>query len=782
MSRAARPSQAAADFRRWLNTASSLFVHAAAHNGGNTPKVRFVAPARRHHYRRNCRQSRRNRKTFCELPDFAVFTVGIVTSCGSVALRRTPNSNKKPSTRCSLRRRAVPSSKSLRRNGNLCRPRLERLEDRALLAPLADIVNVTPDPRTGPVGQVIVEFTDSLTGLPSAVTGVDPSDFTLTRNGINVPLAGAPFSGSGDTYAIDLSGVTIVDGLYVLTLKAAASGIIDGSSSALEQDAVDSWVIDSTGPAADIVDISPDPRNTAVGNVTINFSEPVSGVDVSDFSLTRSGAAVSLAGLVVNGSGSIYTLNLSTVTGLGGTYVLTLHASGSAIQDADGNPLATDASDTWVMDAPFIADIVDISPDPRNTSVGAVTINFKEDSTAGTPRSVTGVDIADFTLTRNGTSVSLAGLTVGGSGATYTLNLSTVTGAAGTYVLTLVASNSGITDANGFPLASNASDTWVNDTTVPTADIVDVTPDPRTTPVGNVTINFSEAVTGVSLSDFTLTRNGATVSLAGVPLSGSGASYTLNLTSVTGTVGSYVLTLVAAGSGIIDAAGNALAANASDSWTIDDAAENNDTLGTATELGRLTSPATFGPLALVDANDWYRFTTVTTGQPGDNVSISFSNAAGDLDLELYNLSGIRLRVSSTLNDREQVSLNGLPAGTYFIRVFGFHGAFNPDYTLTINAPRPIVDDAFEQNDTRSTASNLGTLTSTLTISNLALLDGQDWYRFVTTTKGVAGNLVAINFQNSRGNLNLELYNSSGVRIGASSGLSNREQISLAGRA
>src|SRR6185436_14584364 len=106
-------------------------------------------------------------------------------------------------------------------------------------------------------------------------------------------------------------------------------------------------------------------------------------------------------------------------------------------------------------------------------------INFNEN--------VSGVDINDFTLTRNGTAVSLAGLTVSGSGTSYSINLSTVTATAGTYILTLVAANSGITDGMGNALAGNASDTWVNDTTAPTADIVDVTPDPRNTPVGNVT-------------------------------------------------------------------------------------------------------------------------------------------------------------------------------------------------------------------------------------------------------------------------------------------------------
>lgn len=654
--------------------------------------------------------------------------------------------------------------------------RLEALEDRSLLAPLADIVNVSPDPRAMPVGQVVIDFTDSVTGLPTAVTGVDASDFTLTLDNKNVPLLGAPVTGSGDTWAIDLSSYTTVDGAYVLTLKSFESGIKDSSNQELAANAIDSWTIDSTAPVVDIVDISPDPRNTAVGAVSILFNEAVTGVDINDFSLTRNGVGVSLAGLVVSGSGASYTLNLSSVTSLSGTYFLTLHASGSGIQDTNGTALAADASDTWVTDAVAPTATFSAITTPRTTSVGTVAITFSE--------SVTGVDIADFTLTRNGTTVALTGLTVSGSGSSYSLNLTTITATPGTYVLTLVAANSGITDTSGNTLTGNTSATWVTDTTAPIATIVAVTPNPRTTPVGLVTVNFSEAVTGVNSTDFTLTRNGVNISMAGVPLTANATntSFTLDLSTVTTTVGSYVLTLVASGSGITDTAGNALAANAATSFSIDDAAENNDTLRTATELGRLSGANVYSGLSLIDQNDWYRFTTSLKGTAADSVSISFNNAKGNLDLQLYSVSGQLLKSSTGDGNTETISLSGRPAGTYYIRVYGKAGAINPEYTLTVNAPVVPVEDQFEQNDTRGTASNLGTMVSAATISDLALLDAHDWYRFSTTTAGTAGNSVGISFLNAKGNLDLELYNAAGTKIGSSLGSGNSELISLAGRA
>lgn len=126
-----------------------------------------------------------------------------------------------------------------------------------------------------------------------------------------------------------------------------------------------------------------------------------------------------------------------------------------------------------------------------------------------------------------------------------------------------------ITADDGHPGGTNAVTFTLTatDVTPPTAAFVPVSPDPRTNAAGTITLNFSEYVSGVNAGDFTLTRNGSPVSLAGLVITPiSEASYTLDLTAFTGTPGDYVLTLVAAGSGIMDTAGNALAANASDAF------------------------------------------------------------------------------------------------------------------------------------------------------------------------------------------------------------------------
>ncbi|MCE9629927.1 MAG: S8 family serine peptidase [Planctomycetia bacterium] len=115
-------------------------------------------------------------------------------------------------------------------------------------------------------------------------------------------------------------------------------------------------------PVADVIDVSPDPRTTAVSGVVVQFSTAVAGFDVGDLSLTRDGSAVSLAGVTVSTTDNVrWTVDgLATATTTAGTHVLTVVATGSGITSIDGGvPLAASASDTWVTQAAAIVDAGD---------------------------------------------------------------------------------------------------------------------------------------------------------------------------------------------------------------------------------------------------------------------------------------------------------------------------------------------------------------------------------------------------------------------------------------
>jgi len=244
--------------------------------------------------------------------------------------------------------------------------------------------------------------------------------------------------------------------------------------------------------------------------------------------------------------------------------------------------------------------------------------------------------------------------------------------------------------------------------------------------------------------------------------------------------GNYLANLINSGLVSKSIAGVASAPGTSPSALVDDSYEENDTRATARNLGTLTGSTTLSNLVMADGADYYSFTITSAATSAHSITMNFTHSQGDLDLRLLNSSGTILKRSEGVSNTETVSLSGLAAGTYFIQAYGYRAVTNPSYSLTINTPGPLADDAYENNDTQATASNLGTLTSATTINSLALADAADWFTFTTTGTGTSSDFVRINFTNSQGNLALELYNAAGTRIGSANGTGNSEQILLTG--
>ena len=117
-------------------------------------------------------------------------------------------------------------------------------------------------------------------------------------------------------------------------------------------------VVDTTLPAANIGDATPDPRTTPVTSLDIVFSEPVYGLDIADLKLTRTGVDVPLTASQTPTTTDHVTWkvpNLSGLTSTAGRYVVTLSAAGSGITDAAGNTLAIDAVEAWTTHSTLAA-------------------------------------------------------------------------------------------------------------------------------------------------------------------------------------------------------------------------------------------------------------------------------------------------------------------------------------------------------------------------------------------------------------------------------------------
>lgn len=391
------------------------------------------------------------------------------------------------------------------------------------------------------------------------VSGITTGDFVLVTTGGVTGTIASVSAASGTSVTVTVNSIA-GDGTLGLNFDAdAAGGVTDDAGNVSTADFTgQTYVIDNTLPTVDISDVTPDPRNSSVSTITIVFSEPVTGFALNDLVLTRDGGGNLLTGsqTLTTSDNTMFTLgNLSGLTGTTGAYLLSLAASGSGIIDAATNALAVEASDSWVVDttAPTATIVVaDTSLIIGETSL--VTITFDE--------AVTGFANSDLIIA-NG---SLSTVSSSDGGVTWT---ATLTPAASTTEATNVITldNTGVTDSLGNAGAgSTDSNNYAIDTVRPTADIMNVTPDPRATSAGTVTMTFSESVFGVGTEDLVLTRDGNPVSLSELSVHGGGTSYEIDLSSVTNVAGTYALTLVASGSRIQDTAGNLLAVNASDSW------------------------------------------------------------------------------------------------------------------------------------------------------------------------------------------------------------------------
>ena len=207
----------------------------------------------------------------------------------------------------------------------------------------------------------------------------------------------------------------------------------------------------STGPSvSSIVRGNPSSSTTSAASVsfTVTFSQAVTGVDLSDFSLVTAG--VSGAGLSgITGSGTTYTVTAGTGTG-DGIIRLDVIDNDSIINSSTaqlggagtGNGNFT-SGQSYVIDR-TPPTVLSIAP-TTITTTGLV--NF----TATFSESVTGVDITDFSLTTTGNVAGVQITGVSGSGATRTVTVNVGGIGPGTIRLNIV-DNDSILDAGSISL------------------------------------------------------------------------------------------------------------------------------------------------------------------------------------------------------------------------------------------------------------------------------------------------------------------------------------------
>ncbi len=131
----------------------------------------------------------------------------------------------------------------------------------------------------------------------------------------------------------------------------------------------------------------------------------------------------------------------------------------------------------------------------------------------------------------------------------------------------------------------------------------------------------------------------------------------------------------------------------------DPATEDNDTAATAYVLDVSGGSAHLADRTIDAANDddWYAIQLDQAAPAGTSVSIHFDTNRGDLDLYLYHSSDTQNPIGASTepdSDTETLSLEGLPAGLYYVKVVGSAGAgglvgdVSPAYVMDVFTEAP----------------------------------------------------------------------------------------------
>ncbi|WP_339463931.1 Ig-like domain-containing protein [Pseudomonas sp. EA_65y_Pfl2_P74] len=392
--------------------------------------------------------------------------------------------------------------------------------------PTATVVVADTALKIGETSLVTITFTEAVSGFTNAdltiangtLSAVSSSDGGITWTATFTPSAGVT----------DTTNVVTLDNTGIADLAGnAGSGTTDSNN----------YAIDTVRPTATLVVADTALKAGETSQVTITFSEAVTGFTTADLSVANG----SVSGLSSSDGGITWTATFTPTNNVSDTTnLITLDNTG--ISDLSGNAgSGTTDSNNYAIDTQRpTATIVVADNALRIGETSLVTITFSE--------AVTGFSNADLTIA-NGT---LSAVSSSDGGITWTATFTpTANITDATNLITL--DNSGVSDSNGNAGSGTTdSNNYAIDNQRPTATVVFADTALKIGDTSLVTFTFSEAVTGFSNADLTI-ANGT---LTAVSSSDGGVTWTATFTPTSNiTDATNLVTLD--NTGIADLAGNA---------------------------------------------------------------------------------------------------------------------------------------------------------------------------------------------------------------------------------
>ncbi|MBL1407548.1 MBG domain-containing protein [Sphingobacterium faecale] len=420
------------------------------------------------------------------------------------------------------------------------------------------------------------------------------------------------------------------------------------------------------------------PTNATTVRFIVTFSESVTGVDVSDFTLSAT-TGVSGAISSVSGSGNIYTVSVNNLSG-DGTLRLDVKNSGTGIEDAAGNAIAGGytAGEMYVLDysPPSI---------PTISLADASDSGIKGDgiSNVSTPTFI-GVTEANATVTlwdTDGTTV-LGTATADGSGS---WSITTAALSPGVHIIRVRA-----TDQAG-NTGDEATFSYTLDTTAPTGISLSKT-----------TVSVSQATAGSTIA--TLTSIDATTVTYVLAASNNVTDVDNSKFAITGNLlkaaqnlpkGIYSINVVAT-----DAAGNtavqAFSIHVSDkprvtsvkSGMVNGTYKIDDVIYLKVTFDQAVNVDMFGgaPILLLETGTVGRLATYVSGGGSNTLTFKYTVQSGDVsdNLDYQSTNALELDEASTIRNADgEDAILTLPAP-------GTAGSLGASSNLVIDGVRPTV--------------------------------------------------------------------------------------------
>jgi len=332
-----------------------------------------------------------------------------------------------------------------------------------------------------------------------AVTGLNPNNITIT-NGTGQATKGTSFNGSGTTYTIGLTNVA-TEGNVSVSVSDFGTFRVTNNPQTVEVYRARTPV---TFTAVQLGGTSGTANST---DIRLTFSQAVTGLTANNITI-ENGTGQATKGTTLTGSGTIWNINLASVTTQGNVSV---SVSGFGTFRVTNNPQT-------------VAVFMDTRP----------TISFTAEQTGGTSgtanstgirltfsQAITGLTAGNITIA-SGTGAATKGTTLTGSGTTWTIGLTNVAVQGNVIVC--------VHDLVNFLVTPSCQTVSVYTRTPVTFTAVQLNGVSGTANSTGIVLTFSQAVSGLVANDITI-ANGAGQVTKGT-LTGSGTTYIIGLTNV----------------------------------------------------------------------------------------------------------------------------------------------------------------------------------------------------------------------------------------------------------